>query len=455
MIKQLLDRDFVLRHLNAFGTYLDQETKLNASGDPDALDRANKAGVTVEDLGQAKAALIQAQSDPQASELRPGQRVFLPPHPTVSALQSAIQNHLLEKQPGMIGSPGDLQPGDAPITDLSLTTESDGDTLFEQFGPADIGWISVGFAALVKLFRGARPFTPNPAPQCTIGNSVRLILLADWGTGVPRARKLGASARQYLEQAATAGTEVHVIHLGDVYYSGWAAEYDAHFLPFWPVQPNEADRYGSWCLNGNHDMYSGGHGYFDHLLADRRFARQGQSSYFSLENDYWQILALDTAYKEFDLEGNQANWVAESRNAQPAKKGVLLSHHQPYSSYETAPDTILKRLQPVLERDLILGWFWGHEHRCAFYEPMNHISYGRCVGHGGVPVLAPSAPMPDGVRYEFGDWVVGTDPHFARFGFVVIDCVNERMHIQYIMEDAMPHNTEDFVADSSVAAGQG
>jgi hypothetical protein len=454
MIKQLLDRDFVLRHLNAFGTYLDQETKLNARGDPDALDRASKAGVTVDDLGQAKAALIQAQSDPQASVLRPGQQVFLPAHPTVSALQSAIQNHLLEKQPGMIGSPGDLPPGDAPITDLSLITESDGDTLFEQFGPADIGWISVGFAALVKLFRGARPFTPNPAPQCTIGNSVRLILLADWGTGVPRARKLGGSARQYLEQAATAGTEVHVIHLGDVYYSGWAAEYEAHFLPFWPVQPNEADRYGSWCLNGNHDMYSGGHGYFDHLLADRRFARQGQSSYFSLENDYWQILALDTAYNEFDLEGNQANWVAESRTAQPAKKGVLLSHHQPYSSYETAPNTILKRLQPVLERDLILGWFWGHEHRCAFYEPMNHVSYGRCVGHGGVPVLAPSAPMPDGVCYEFGDWVVGTDPHFARFGFVVIDCVNERMHIQYIMEDAMPHNTEDFVADSSVAAGQ-
>jgi hypothetical protein len=29
------------------------------------------------------------------------------------------------------------------------------------------------------------------------------------------------------------------------------------------------------------------------------------------------------------------------------------------------------------------------------------------------------------------------------------------MHIQYIMEDAMAHNTEDFVADSSVAAGQG
>ena len=30
----------------------------------------------------------------------------------------------------------------------------------------------------------------------------------------------------------------------------------------------------SWALNGNHDMYSGGWGYFDHLLADERFSRQ-------------------------------------------------------------------------------------------------------------------------------------------------------------------------------------
>ena len=172
-----------------------------------------------------------------------------------------------------------------------------------------------------------------------------MILLADWGTGVPRARKLGESARQYLEQANQTGTEVHVIHLGEVYYSGFPAEYDTHFLPFWPVHPDEAKTHGSWCLNGNHDMYSGGHGYFDHLLEDPRFERQGKSSYFSLENDYWQILALDTAYKDLDLEGDQASWVLQSRTAKPEKKGILLSHHQPFSSYEPAPDTILNHLQ--------------------------------------------------------------------------------------------------------------
>ena len=357
MIKEILDPDFMKRHVAAFGPYLDQEIQRQQNGDADALDRARQTGVSTDDLANAKTALTQAQGDPHASEVRPGQQVFLPPDATTSALQTAIQRHLFDRQPAMIGSPGDLAPGDHPITDISIAGADETDTIFEQFGPADIGWISVGFALLVKLFRGTRTFTPDPAPPCTISNTARLILIADWGTGVPRARKLGVAARRYLDQARIAGNEVHVIHLGDVYYSGFAAEYDAHFLPFWPVQPGEASQIGSWSLNGNHDMYSGGHGYYDHLLADPRFARQNQSSFFSLENDYWQFLALDTAHQDFDLRGNQADWVLASRTAQPGKKGVLLSHHQPFSSYESAPGSILTKLKPVLERDLITAWF--------------------------------------------------------------------------------------------------
>jgi hypothetical protein len=274
---------------------------------------------------------------------------------------------------------------------------------------------------------------------------VRLILLADWGTGVPRARKVAEAARAYLDEAAGAGVEVHVIHLGDVYYSGWAEEYDRHFLPFWPVKPEEASVHGSWCLNGNHDMYSGGFGYFDHLLKDPRFAPQRQSSYFSLENDFWQILALDSAYEEFDLAGDQASWVERVRTAASRKKGFLLSHHQPFSDYEPPPPhaKLLPLIQPVLDRHLITAWLWGHEHRCAFYRPLHNLPFGRCIGHGGVPVLAPTNPLPANVTYEFGDWVVGTEPRFARFGFVVMDCVNDSMHVRYVNEDGTPHNLED------------
>ena len=445
MIEQLLQRDFVLRHLDDVSALLDREIELLQSANPEALKRAQKTGVTVDDLRRAKSAVAEAQVDPKAREIREGQQVFLPPDATVSSLQTALQRQIIESDATPVAAPLALVPGKAPITDVRMESDSETENVFEQFGPVGLGWLSVGFASLVKLFRNARPFTPNPAPPCRVANTVRLVLLSDWGTGLPRARKVGLAARTCLEEAAAKGIETHAIHLGDVYYSGWAAEYDAHFLPFWPVLPEEASRHGSWCLNGNHDMYSGGHGYFDHLLKDPRFARQAQSSYFSLENDFWQILALDTAHEDFDLAGNQADWVLQSRNASPSKGGVLLSHHQPFSGYEDEPGKIRKRLRRVLERDLVFAWFWGHEHKCAWYAPRDGVRHGRCIGHGGVPVLAPKDLAPATVTYEFGDWVVGTEPRLARFGFAVVDCVDERMHVKYVNEDGTPHNFEDLV----------
>src|SRR5262245_43504358 len=236
MIKQVLDRDFVLRHLNIIGEHLDREIDLQQSGDAQALQRACRTGVTASDLVQAKTALAQAQDNPKAREIRAGQQVFLPPDATTSSLQTAMQRTLIERQPEMLVAPATLQPSSAPITDVAIAAANE-ENIFEQFGPADLGWLSVGFASILKLLRGPRKFTPDPAPPCKIANSSRLILLSDWGTGIPRARKVAESARVYLEEAARAGTEVHVIHLGDVYYSGFAAEYDAHFLPFWPVRP--------------------------------------------------------------------------------------------------------------------------------------------------------------------------------------------------------------------------
>src|SRR5207237_885587 len=82
----------------------------------------------------------------------------------------------------------------------------------------------------------------------------------------------------------------------------WREEYERHFLPYWPHA--EGDRsLRSWALNGNHDMYSGGHGYFGFLLRDPRFAGQQGSSHFRLAGRWWQLLGLDTAYRDHDLAG--------------------------------------------------------------------------------------------------------------------------------------------------------
>src|SRR5262249_11789806 len=135
--------------------------------------------------------------------------------------------------------------------------------LFEKFSVTDTGWASVLVAEGIRKFRGLRPFNSRPADPVSIGNHARVVLLADWATGIPRAQKVGAAIRQVLFGDGGGGREQHVIHLGDVYYAGWEREYKKRFLPYWPVRSGEQDRVSSWCLNGNHDMYSGGFGYFD------------------------------------------------------------------------------------------------------------------------------------------------------------------------------------------------
>jgi hypothetical protein len=52
-------------------------------------------------------------------------------------------------------------------------------------------------------------------------------------------------------------------------------------------------------------------------------------------------------------------------------------------------------------------WFWGHEHRMAIYEefgvPGGIRAFGRCIGHGGMPVDLPSRPKHSECVVEFTD----------------------------------------------------
>ncbi|MBV9358576.1 MAG: metallophosphoesterase, partial [Chloroflexi bacterium] len=185
-----------------------------------------------------------------------------------------------------------------------------------------------------------RPQFPNaPAPPLPLARNARIVLVGDWGTGLPGASSVGRQMRNCIDEGR--GREQHVIHLGDVYYSGWREEYETRFLPYWPVDRNERDVL-CWALNGNHDMYSGGHGYFGFLLHDPRFRghwrgdpdRDAPSSYFSLEGDDWQVLGLDSAYADHDLAGSQQQWLAEK--LQTGRRTLLLSHHQPFSAYDDA-----------------------------------------------------------------------------------------------------------------------
>jgi hypothetical protein len=302
---------------------------------------------------------------------------------------------------------------------------------------------------LSHLAKGNHPFNPRPA-EYAISDSARLVVVGDWGTGLPRARAVASYMAEEVADALAYGREAHVIHLGDVYYSGLPSEIRQHVLACWPVTPEQA-RAGvtSWSLNGNHDMYSGGFGYFETLLGDPRFAGQhsadgAPTSFFRLAAPSWDFVGLDTSW-DTDvmskgvsgvLEDPQAGFVAEIARAS-GRKLVLLSHHQLMSVYDQADlgPVLPAKLGPVLDSGRVAAWWWGHEHRCMGFEAAHGVRFPRCLGHGGVPVLqtyAAGDPVkPPGAWEAAGFLEDAGGDCWARFGFAVLDLDGSQMQVRY------------------------
>jgi Calcineurin-like phosphoesterase len=251
--------------------------------------------------------------------------------------------------------------------------------------------ISWGLNFLLHATEGRAPFPTYAAGQSGIfamPGVVKVGLAADWGTGTDSAYAVG-------DHLARERPDI-TIHMGDVYYSGDHQEFADYFLPLdcWP-----RGRLGTYALNGNHEMYSGGHAYFDFALP-----ALGQStSYFCLENAHWRIVAIDTGYDcttglrfvlgqdHTTVHGEVLGWLERTvfADRQDRRPVILLSHHQWFSAFDRHgyPD-IGRQLAPYLDR--IALWFWGHEHRFAGYArvapPGGAPIRARCIGHGGMPV---------------------------------------------------------------------
>ncbi|HEY4594562.1 MAG TPA: metallophosphoesterase, partial [Thermoanaerobaculia bacterium] len=320
----------------------------------------------------------------------------------------------------------------------------DGRRIFDKFSITDIRWVSSLVAMGIRKFRGRFPFPDQPATPVRLGDRARLVVVGDWGSGIPRARKVAQEMRKVLDEGLAAGREQHAVHLGDVYYSGWEYEYRDRFLQYWPVRPGEEDCIPSWNLNGNHDMYSGGHAFYGYALKDPRFKRQEGKSYFSLKNDHWTLLGLDTSWEDGGLQGNQAQWALQTLTA-GSGKGMLLSHHQIFSAYDRGNSLLSQKIDPVLATGRVRSWLWGHEHRCVFYSSYQGVESARCIGHGGVPVYMPHAesdPYPAPAFYEYRDALEKGFERWALFGFAVLDFDGSAVDIRYIDENGKEHQRE-------------
>jgi hypothetical protein len=270
---------------------------------------------------------------------------------------SLLQTRLIEDPPS---GPLNLEPAQAGAFEV-------------KFDEHDIaGWIGSLFTWWKKII--PEPWVTAPATADALGNgrTLRVALLSDWGTGLYGAPKAAASIASDPKRFDL------VMHLGDVYYSGTQNEVRTRFLDVWPRVPGALNR----GLNANHEMYTGGEGYFRAVLPD--FAQR--ASYFALQNDHWLLVGLDSAYDDHDLHGDQVAWLQQILSTAGNRKLILFTHHQPYSLLDNQGPKLVGKLGSLLTQRRVFAWYWGHEHRCVLYDA--HPAWGvlgRCIGHGGYP----------------------------------------------------------------------
>ena len=231
-------------------------------------------------------------------------------------------------------------------------------------------------------------------------------LIADWGTG--------SGAAERLLQDVTQQKPDVLIHLGDIYYSGTPPECEANFHSIVDRILDRANtRLPVFTLSGNHDMYSGGEGYYALIGKLNDPPLRQPASFFCLRatDGSWQLLAMDTGLHDYDpakqggvltyLEPDEEEWIT-ARIAEFPGRTILLSHHQLFSALSkigpAAEDGSLDPVNPKLAesfakfaqaaRKPIAAWFWGHEHALTVYAPYSGLEKGRCIGCGAVPVFS-------------------------------------------------------------------
>jgi len=304
------------------------------------------------------------------------------PDPTVNHNLLLIHSALNDDQDGVLSS---LDAG--VVVDVGPEGQFWGTGKYQQLDP---GWAEAGAVWLEHVFTGKHPF-PNHPPVIPIDDFVQIGMAGDWGTGDWRSPANPAPSTDVARHLANLQPDI-TIHLGDVYYAGTNDQEQHLLVDIWPVGPE-----GSFTLNSNHEMYSGGTPYFDVALANPKFAPQKGSSFFALENKNWVIVALDSAYYASEAgmymdgslgsDGVQVGFL--KAQVQKGKKVIVLTHHNGLSDDGSASNALYDQVMSAFPPNAGPAlWYWGHVHAGVAYQ--NFDAQGRnvpcrCCGHGALP----------------------------------------------------------------------
>jgi 3',5'-cyclic AMP phosphodiesterase CpdA len=337
-----------------------------------------------------------------------------------------------------------------------------------QFGTCDPKWAETIAEYLKTKAAGSKiPYRRHTnladfVMEGPLGESARIALVGDWGTGETGARLL-------LRQIAQKKPDV-VIHLGDVYYSGTGHEFQNYFYAVWQSmlgipsvqwggKLTKPSKPATFTLAGNHDMYAGGGPYYTTL------DMIGQpASYFCLRNRDWQFIAMDTGLHDSDptkssvtfLEDSEVEWIKDKIHNAGGRKTVLLSHHQLFTTFEEIGgggtrinQSLQKQLGDILPE--VTVWYWGHEHDFVVYPTFMNV-LARCIGHGAVPVGVGQIGRPD-PKVPFADLRLSADTDGGLFqhGYAIMELKGgsaKVTHYQFdpISQDEVALFEEDFPA---------
>lgn len=230
-------------------------------------------------------------------------------------------------------------------------------------------------------------------------------LCADWATNTRESVKVARSM--------AAQQPDYTIHLGDIYFVGEPKEVKRNFID--PGAPWVRGTSGSFAVLGNHEMYARGISFFEDLLPtlglrENDVYKRQHAGFVCLETDHWRILVLDTGYHSIGkipllemipwfgpdsrLDPKLMEWLKnEVKLGDPEdKRGLLiLSHHQYVTAFrESEYSRPAEQLASLIGTSRPVLWIWGHEHKFSMYakaqEGKGVTAYGRCIGHGGMPV---------------------------------------------------------------------
>jgi len=231
---------------------------------------------------------------------------------------------------------------------------------------------------------------------------ISIALLSDWASDTAESDAVAHLVSRYSPD--------YTIHMGDVYFVGAPKEIEENFTA--PYASWYYGASGSLALSGNHEMYSNGNAFFQHLLP-AMYVQEGevrktqQAGFFCLENEHWRVIGIDTGYTsvtrpfleivsppDCHLKKEQVEWlknVVKLGDPNDKRGLIILSHHPYISAFReeyTRPGSQLRELMGDFERPIV--WFWGHDHRLVIYNKdvngKGPVAFGRCLGHGGLPV---------------------------------------------------------------------